>query len=321
MLFEVQRVQKWRRLAIASLLTASAMLSSSPRAHAQATSRPDSSEYLSAIERAVSSFEAARYVEAREHFARAHAIAPNARTLRGLGMVELELGRRVPAAQYLAKALASPVLPLEGALRESTAASLAGLRAQLAELHVAVVPREARVRLAGSVVDAREALLLEPGSYEVEADAPGFAPAKETVRLEAGDDRLLTLQLLAAAIPVAAAPASPAPLLSEAPLRRSAGAGPWIVVGSGAGMAVAGTVMLALAHRRQERVANAEPDSRWSAYAGDARSYPWLTGGGLALTSAGLVGVATGLIWYAVTRRGSDTRSSKRTHARLSASF
>ena len=314
MCFEVQHVQTWRRVAIACVLAVSAVVAGSPRAHAQDGSRKDSPEYLSAIEQAVTSFEASRYVEAREHFARAHAIAPNARTLRGLGMVELELGQRVPAAQHLAKALASSVLPLQGPLRESTAASLAGLRAQLAQLHVAVLPRDAVVRVSGNVVDAREGLILEPGTYEVEAEAVGFGPARETVRLDAGDDRLLTLQLLAATPPVVGAPA-PTPLFIEPRAVPRAGAGPWMVVGSGAAATVAGVVMLALAHRHQEKVADAKVDSSWSSYEDEASRYPWLTGGGMALTSTGLVGVATGLIWYAVRRRGPESRPAPTHHA------
>jgi hypothetical protein len=62
---------------------------------------------------------------AREELRRAHAIFPNARTLRGLGMVEFELRSYVQSVQLLEQALAASVKPLDGKLRTDTEALLA----------------------------------------------------------------------------------------------------------------------------------------------------------------------------------------------------
>ncbi|HEX6239538.1 MAG TPA: hypothetical protein VFZ61_01540, partial [Polyangiales bacterium] len=77
------------RLSATVVLLAIVSIAASATAQSAAKSGPPG--YADAIEQALSELEAANYPEAREEFQRAHAIYPNARTLRGLGMVEFEL--------------------------------------------------------------------------------------------------------------------------------------------------------------------------------------------------------------------------------------
>src|SRR5690349_15250674 len=80
------------------------------RAQAQPESAPAyPAEYERAIDSGIAEFQQGNYVEAREQFARAHALVPNARTLRSLGMVEFELRNYVDAVTYLEGALGSSV--------------------------------------------------------------------------------------------------------------------------------------------------------------------------------------------------------------------
>src|SRR5688572_888187 len=56
-------------------------------------------DYKRAVEEALKEYGLGHFEEARSLFRRAHGIYPNARTLRGLGMVEFELRHYVRAAQ------------------------------------------------------------------------------------------------------------------------------------------------------------------------------------------------------------------------------
>ena len=73
--------------------------------------------YRDTVERAVLEFAAGHFEESRALFARAHALFPNARTLRGLGMAEFELRNYVIAIEHLEAALANQARPLDEDLR------------------------------------------------------------------------------------------------------------------------------------------------------------------------------------------------------------
>ena len=77
-------------------------------------------EYERLVDDAVAEFRRRNFAEARSLFARANALNPNARTLRGLGMTELELGNFIDSSELLRSALDSKVRPLEGTLRSET---------------------------------------------------------------------------------------------------------------------------------------------------------------------------------------------------------
>jgi hypothetical protein len=105
---------------LAALCLAFSGTSSAARvAHAQeqpsATSeRVDPAGYAALIDEALAEHQALNFEEARTLFAKAHAIFPNARTLRGMGMMEFELRDYAAGAEQLEQALASQVRPLAG---------------------------------------------------------------------------------------------------------------------------------------------------------------------------------------------------------------
>lgn len=105
--------------------------------------------YKSAIAAGLSEFEHDNYLEAREHFTRAHALFPNARTLRGLGMVEFELHHYVESVGYLERALASDVKRLDAALREQTESLLARSRQYVGDVRLKITPANASVSVDG----------------------------------------------------------------------------------------------------------------------------------------------------------------------------
>lgn len=77
-------------------------------------------EYERLVEEAVREYRRTHFPEARSLFARAHELFPNARTWRGLGMVEFELRNYVDSVICLERALSAQAKPLTGPLREST---------------------------------------------------------------------------------------------------------------------------------------------------------------------------------------------------------
>ena len=82
--------------------------------------------YSETISDAVHELELGNFAEAREQFRRAHAVSPNARTLRGLGVTEFELRNYGESAELLQQALDSDVKPLEGKLRSDAEKLLLG---------------------------------------------------------------------------------------------------------------------------------------------------------------------------------------------------
>jgi tetratricopeptide (TPR) repeat protein len=86
----------------------------------RADTQLESPGYKSAVETAIAEFDQGNFAEAREQFQRAHALFPNARTLRGIGMSDFELRKYVDALDNLERALASDVKRLEGKLRDDT---------------------------------------------------------------------------------------------------------------------------------------------------------------------------------------------------------
>jgi hypothetical protein len=95
------------------------------------TTEANSRAYAKAIEQAVRAFNEGRFVEARTHFGQAHALWPSARTWRGLGSTDFELGHYEEAVQELSQALRDPRGALSPALRTQTEQTLEFARARL----------------------------------------------------------------------------------------------------------------------------------------------------------------------------------------------
>jgi tetratricopeptide (TPR) repeat protein len=169
--------------------------------------------YRTAIGAAIEEFDLNHFTEAREHFARAHALFPNARTLRGLGLCDFELRRYVAAVQYLKEALASDVKQLDGKLRKETEAMLVRAAGYVGTLRVQAQPAEALVSVDGiSVTPAPDgSMLLEVGDHVLEVRATGFVTQRRELQVRGGQDERVDIALAAIALqPEEVADASPA---------------------------------------------------------------------------------------------------------------
>jgi hypothetical protein len=230
-----------------------------PAPAATATDSAEPAGYREAIQEAVAEYDAGRYAEARALFTRAHALAPSARTLRGLGMAEFELRNYVVSARMLEEALVSPVRPLEGELRAHTEGLLARARGFVGRFTLQLSPPNTQLMVDGApaVRERDGALALSVGDHTLQARADGYATVTHTLSVHGGEQTTLnvTLQPQAALTPTPAPavaspsqPARSAPPQGAEPRDESSSifASPWlwvavgvVVVGAGVGVGLA----------------------------------------------------------------------------------
>jgi tetratricopeptide (TPR) repeat protein len=152
--------------------------------------------YGELIEAALREYRAHRFHEALSLFAKAHAVLPNARTLRGLGLVEFELRNYVESAALLERALAEPKRALTGGLRSETEQLWRRAEGFLARfelhseqaltVHVDGVQREQA---------QGEPLAVAVGDHLLEFSAPGYVSERRVVRVRGGEREPLQVAL------------------------------------------------------------------------------------------------------------------------------
>jgi len=153
--------------------------------------------YESALGHALEAYEARDFSRALAYFERAHALDPSARTLRGIGVVQLELGRPVAAVVALEESLVHPIRPLGEQLEIDVQRLLIRARKELAILSLQTTPLAARVRVDGGapVLSTTGQLLLSPGAHTLHIEAPGYAAYETELRLELGQRESLRIAL------------------------------------------------------------------------------------------------------------------------------
>jgi hypothetical protein len=154
-------------------------------------------EYTEAVQRALEELDANNLPEALAEFRHAHRVFPNARSLRGIGMVEFDLREYERAARHLQEALASREKPLAGALRAETEQLLARALRYLGEIRIVTDPKDAKLLIDGSPVQQQPdgSLLLNLGEHTIEVSAPGRLTETRTLQVSGGDRRQLVVSL------------------------------------------------------------------------------------------------------------------------------
>jgi tetratricopeptide (TPR) repeat protein len=167
--------------------------------------------YTKHVSEGLSEFELSHFEEAREQFKQAHALYPNARTLRGLGMVEFELRHYSASVDLLQQALASSVKPLADKLRSDTEALLERARSYIGEVRLVIEPASTSITVDGvSAADAgSEPLVLDVGDHVIELRATGYLAQTHRVQVEGGAEQTLRVKLAAFSAEVAEAEARP----------------------------------------------------------------------------------------------------------------
>jgi tetratricopeptide (TPR) repeat protein len=214
-------------------------------------------EYTAVISQALAEVRAEHFAEARTLFARAHALYPNARTLRGLAMMAFELQAYAESLRYFEEALSSAERPLDPELRADSEARMKRARRSVTILRLVVTPANLHVSL-----DEQEVLLSSNGELRLDAGphtlafaTPGYQSQTRALRARGGESLLWTIALELTPQPVADArvqPALPAPaarpeLLAPAPSPIEAPAkerprlykNPWLWLGVGVVVAAA----------------------------------------------------------------------------------
>ena len=227
--------------------------------HAWAVRAEEAAEpeaYRATVEEALTEYAAKNYEEASALFQRAHALFPNARTLRGLGMAAFELRRYEESIRHLSAALESDVRPLDQALRADTEALRSRARAFVAQVTLRVDPESAVLSLDGERVHnpAPMPLLLPLGQHVIAAEASGHAPARRKLRVRGGETLELQLKLEPQALAVRS---------HESEHGRRAYKSPWLWSAVGAvvvGAAVAALLIATRDRTKTEYVAASAPN-------------------------------------------------------------
>jgi hypothetical protein len=214
-----------------------------------ATASPpaDDGSYEGLIGEAVQEYASGNFAEARALFERAHALKPNARTLRGLGVTAFELKRYVESLRELQASLDDSRNPLTDAQRQEVQALIPKARRFVGRIRLEVTGAKAAPEV--YVDDRRVAgteLWLDLGTYRVSIRAAGYREAALRLVVEGGEDTVQHVEL----VPLDVAPRASLAPGSGAPA--GATAGDQSVVGkwwfwTGIGAVVLGGTAVALA--------------------------------------------------------------------------
>jgi hypothetical protein len=221
--------------------------------------------YREAVARGVEEYTHRNFTESREQFARAHALFPNARTLRGLGIAEYELRNYSESVRLLEQALASGVKPLAGVMREETQTLLARAKEYVGELRLDLEPEQAIVLIDGVTLERTPGapLLLDVGDHLLEFRANGRLTERRAIMVKGGQSASVRVVLSAlapaatATLAVAAALQPAAPPQSAQSERTPVYARWWLW--TAVGVAVAGAAVGVTFALRADPVTKQEP--------------------------------------------------------------
>ncbi|MFT3927360.1 MAG: tetratricopeptide repeat protein [Myxococcales bacterium] len=294
----------------------------------------DEAAYKELIDQALTEFKLKNWPEARVLFRRAHELNPNARTLRGLGVVSFEMRDYQQAVQHLSYALVDTRQPLTDAQRSECEGLLGRARTFVGSYSLHLTPATALATLDGApLVRDHDGLVLVPfGDHTLKASADRFQDGTVRIQVQGGERSDLNLALAAvgeAPVPVAvvaAAPMNPEPMTSgsatavtsgpqpqpvEAPAERSFRGGGlrYSYVAMGAGLVFGGAAVAFwylgqnklddLSARCERQAASGSPCQRGDTNTDSVKTYEKLTNASLGLAVAGAVatGVLVALEW------------------------
>lgn len=275
------------------------------QAHAE-----DALGYEAAIGAAVQEYERGNWLEAIELFRRAHALAPSARTHRGLGLSYFEARRYALAVQHLEAALADQRRPLTAQQRKEVGDALARARALVGEVVLTVVPGDALVLVDGRALERGEhTLALDAGSHELAVSRQGYATQQRTVDV-AGEQHLdlrIELEAERAQEPQRSAVHAPAAQDSERDSAHASVLAPIIVVSAGgaalAAALVTGMMESSAEHELEDAGCEQRCDPKYDPTLSKAKTLQVSTN---VLLVAGSALVAGGGLWWLLAASHSD---------------
>jgi tetratricopeptide (TPR) repeat protein len=281
--------------------------------------------YDRALADAIVEFNAGRFTEARALFAQAHAMFPNARTYRALGLVEYELRNYARCIELLSQALTDERRPLDELAKPQLGATLAQASRFVGRFYVA---SSAKISVDGqAAIRARDgAVLIEAGKHTLAID--GKEQTFDVRGGESVDLRPGTVPAIAIAVAPPAPPETkntrpvmePEPPSTPAPSARAKSSDALNVpqlalIGGGGVLFVSGLVVGALALDAHADFEDVCPEGQ-AVCSSDARdkeeSVKTLSVVSDVLWISGLAAAAAGLTWWLLDgdRSEDDARAS-----------
>jgi hypothetical protein len=183
-----------------------------PRLSAQAAPPQDTrAAYRELISKALQEYSLGHWAEARVYFADAHAIWPNARTLRGLGMVCYEARAYDESIGFLQRALDNPVQPLPAKLAVEARDLLEQAKRFVGRVVVEVNPSIGTVTIDSKPLEVRAdgSVFVNPGEHQLDVTASGYQPTHREFVVDAGQHLRLYVELNAPSQERALGPSGP----------------------------------------------------------------------------------------------------------------
>ena len=217
----------------------------------EAVSSEGSGAYRALIEEALREFDHGNWEEAGALFARAHAMEPNARTLRGMGLAAYEGRHYVESLQHLRAALADARRPLTASQRSDVERTIERAERYVGRVEFVLDPRSAEVKVNGRLAVLDDGVLIaDAGTLDIEISAPGYLGVVRRIRVAPGATERVEVRL-AGSDTAAAGPTTPNGSTPSPPPRHTdegSGLGTWKWVTGGtaiaaAGLGVAGVVL------------------------------------------------------------------------------
>jgi hypothetical protein len=178
------------------LVTCLCLLSAAPL-RAEDAPPGKNAQYRELIEKALQEYALGHWPEARVFFSDAHALWPNARTLRGLGMTCYEERSYVEAIGYLEQALESKTQPLTPKLSTEAQGILLQAKRFVTTAYIQVTPSAASVSIDDQPAKLRAngVVMLNPGEHSLQVSNAGYQTEHRTLHAEAGRELRVQIDL------------------------------------------------------------------------------------------------------------------------------
>jgi len=259
-------------------------------------------QYTSLIEEGLSESSVQHWVEARATFRRAHALFPNARTLRAIGMTSYELRDYPEAFRMFRAALADTRRALTESQRAEVVALLERTEALIGRYSLEAFPPDAIVRVDGVTVriEPGEELLLSPGTHHVDIRV-GDERSVGDWTVQGGENGPLPVTRLDPNSPLVTpnVVASTATLPPRAPMTPTRRRRIWIGTGvatAGAALSIVGAVFVVRGRDEISNVDDAAQGTAWSSVSSDYESGPRNVRIGSGVLGASAASIAGGLV-------------------------
>ena len=159
----------------------------------------EEARYRNLVREALQEYQLGHWTEARTLLMAAHDLNPNARTLRGLGMVAFELRDYRDAARLLEQSLKDERTPLNDAQRKEVKTLLDRTQRFLGHYRVNVPPPWGSVRITidgqAAQLDETGHVVLEVGDHELVVNVEGAQPRVFALDVRGGEQEVLQADL------------------------------------------------------------------------------------------------------------------------------